>query len=155
MFECIPESVFGLPLLPLIGLVIGIVFAVNEAVRTKFRKTVLKVEANGQTIVFDNRYLVTAIAGVCVVIFTVVSVKDTGMLNPIPNNLMGLIVACMAGFTEGWAVIRVLNTRLDVFIKEKATESGATEEQAKAIADAVKFVEVEEKEEPKISFEEL
>ena len=156
MFEFIPETVFGLPIFPLIGLVIGILFAVNEAVRTKFRKAVLKVEACGQTIVFDNRYIITAIAGVCVVILTVISVKDAGLLNPVPNTIVGLITAMMCGFVEGWAVIRVLNTRLDIFIKEKAMKSGATEEQAQAIADAVQFVEVDSEEEKKeISFEEL
>ena len=156
MFEFIPDTVFGLPIFPLIGLVIGILFAVNEAVRTKFRKAVLKVEACGQTIVFDNRYIVTAIAGVIVVIFTVISVKDAGLLNPVPNTVMGMITAMMCGFVEGWAVIRVLNTRLDIFIKEKALKGGATEEQAQAIADAVQFVEVDAEDEKKeISFEEL
>lgn len=156
MFEFIPDAIFGIPFLPLIGLVFGIALAVNEAMRTKFRKTVLKLEANGQTIEFDNKYLVTTLVGVCVVVFTVISVKDSGLLNPVPNNVMGFVVACMCGFTEGWAVIRVLNTRLDVFLKERAKEAGATDEQAQAIADAVEFVEVEEKkEEPKISFEEL
>lgn len=156
MFEFIPDAIFGIPTLPFIGVIIGIVVAVNEAMRTKFRKTVLKLETNGETIVFDNRYLLTAVVGVCVVLFTVAGVKDSGLLNPVPNTVMGLVVAGMCGFTEGWAVIRALNTRLDVFLKERAKQAGATDEQAQAIADAVEFVEVEEKkEEPKISFEEL
>ena len=123
MFEFIPDAIYGIPLLPLIGLVFGIALAVNEAMRTKFRKTVLKLEANGQTIEFDNKYLVTTLVGVCVVVFTVISVKDSGLLNPVPNNVMGFVVACMCGFTEGWAVIRVLNTRLDVFLKEPNNEA--------------------------------
>ena len=158
MFE-IPEAIFGIPFLPLVGVIIGVAFAVNEAMRTKYRKVALKVEANGQTIVFDNRYIITAIVGVAVVFFTVAGIKDAGLLNPVPNNVTGLVVALTAGFTEGWAVIRTLNTRLDVFIKERTMKAGADEEQAEAIADAVQFVEIDESPKPEekktTSFEEL
>lgn len=158
MFE-IPEAVFGIPLLPLIGVIIGISFAVNEAIRTKYRKVALKVEANGQTLVFDNKYIINAVIGIVVVIITVAGIKDAGLLNPVPNNATGFIVALMAGFTEGWAVIRALNTRLDVLIKDRAKKVGATDEQAEAIADAVQFVEIDESPKPEekkeVSFEEL
>ncbi len=155
MFEFIPDAVFGIPVLPLIGLVLGIVLAVNEATRTKFKDVALKVKAGGEEIIFDSRYLISAILGIVVVMLTVISVKDAGILNAVPNDVTGLFTALMAGFTEGWAVIKMLNKRIDLYIKKKAMECGASEEQAQKIAEAVEFVEVEEKDEPKVSFDEL
>ena len=155
MFEFIPDAVFGIPVLPLIGLVLGIVLAVNEATRTKFKDVALKVKAGGEEIIFDSRYLISAILGIVVVMLTVISVKDAGILNAVPNDATGLFTALMAGFTEGWAVIKMLNKRIDLYIKKKAMECGASEEQAQKIAEAVEFVEVEEKDEPKVSFDEL
>ena len=164
----IPEEVMGVPIYPLIGLIIGILFAVNEAVKTKFKKSALKVNVNGEELIFDNRYLVTAFIGIAVVVLTVVSVKEAGILRTIGNDASGLFTALMAGFTEGWAVIRVLNTRLDLYLMKVAEKAGADSNTQSQVADAVEFVEVVDKpkvdvkavEEPKkesvgVSFEEL
>lgn len=142
VFTIIPEEIFGVPTLPLAGLIFGIVLAINEAVRTKYRDVALKIKAKGEVITFDNKYIVTAIIGVVVVVSTVVSVKETGILRPISNDFASLFACCMAGFTEGWAVIKTLNKRVDLFIKKKAVEVGAPEEVAEKVADAVEFVEV-------------
>lgn len=163
----IPDEIFGVPTLPLIGLVIGIILAVSEATRTKYLDYSLKLKMKGEEITFDNVYIIPAITGVVVVALTVISVKDAGIIKAsITNDLAGFFTVMMAGFTEGWAVIRTLNKRLDYFIKKKAMQCGATEEQAQEIADAVKFVEVDApNNEPKsddkpkgpasVSFEEL
>lgn len=153
MFECIPDVIYGIPTLPFLGLILGIAFAVNEAVRTKFKKAVIK--AGDNSIVFDNRYALTAVLGIVVVLLTVESIKEAGLLNPVPNNFTGFFTAVIGGFTEGWAVIRTLNNRLDVYIKQKAQDGGMSEEKAQELADAVEFVEVEEEKPSTTSFEEL
>lgn len=153
MFECIPDVIYGIPTLPFLGLILGIAFAVNEAVRTKFKKAVIK--AGDNSIVFDNRYALTAVLGIVVVLLTVESIKEAGLLNPVPNNFTGFFTAVIGGFTEGWAVIRTLNNRLDVYLKQKAQDGGMSEEKAQELADAVEFVEVEEEKPSTTSFEEL
>ena len=153
MFECIPVVIYGIPTLPFLGLILGIAFAVNEAVRTKFKKAVIK--AGDNSIVFDNRYALTAVLGIVVVLLTVESIKEAGLLNPVPNNFTGFFTAVIGGFTEGWAVIRTLNNRLDVYIKQKAQDGGMSEKKAQELADAVEFVEVEEEKPSTTSFEEL
>ena len=156
MLDFIPLEILGIPTLPFIGIVLGVIIAINEATRTKYKDVALKVKANGEEIVFDSKYLISAILGVLVVVLTVASIKDSNVLNAVPNDMTGLITALMAGFTEGWAVIKMFNKRGDLYIKKKAMDYGATEEQAQAIADAVEFVEVEEKKDsPSVSFDEL
>ena len=158
ILSVIPEEVFGIPTFPFVGLVIGILLAVSEATRTKYLNYALKLRANGKEVTFNRSYLVTTVIGVLVVVLTVMSVKDTAIISTaISNDVSGLITVMMAGFTEGWAVIRTLNTRLDNIIKKKAVECGVSKKDAEAIADAVEFVEVSPKEEsPKsVSFEEL
>lgn len=145
MFDILPETIFGLPAMAFIGLVLGIIVAFYEATFTRFRKVALKFEAEGETIVFDNRYIVTSIFGVLVVLITVEGLMETGVASSIPNSFVGLAMAFTLGFTEGWAVIRVFNERLDLYIKKKMTELGRTEQEAQSLADSVEFVEIGEK----------
>ena len=166
VFSIIPEEICGVPTLPLVGLIIGILIAVCEATRTKYLDYSLKLKLKGEEITFDNVYLIPAVTGIVIVVLTVISVKEAGIVtSSVPNDISGFVAVMMAGFTEGWAVIRTLNKRLDLFLKKKAVKCGATEEQAQEIADAVEFVEISEqpKQEEKkddskptsISFEEL
>lgn len=152
-WDMIPDTLLGLPKVAFFGLLIGILIACYEGIFTKFKDYVLKVK--DKDVRFSKKYLMSGFVAILVTFLTVDAVMESGIL----TGVTSFATAFAIGLAEGGQTIRFLNKRIDVYIKKSAVKMGATEEQAKAVANAVEFVEVEEPKEPKkpisVSFEEL
>ncbi len=154
-WDMIPDTLLGLPKVAFFGLLIGIAIACYEGIFTKFKDYRLDIKHRDEVITFSKKYLVSGFVAVIVTFLTVDAVMESGIL----AGVTSFATAFAIGLAEGGQTIKFLNKRIDVYIKKSAVKMGATEEQAKAVADAVEFVEVDEPQEPKkpvsVSFEEL